>query len=133
MKAARCWSDVWRAQVTARISDLPSPIPTRFQGLAQTLEHFRVAAGCLETPGVIVVLFGHSVPRMPQNERSIPNVLRVVDSNRSCGGVAKHVRGDPSTKGRLGVVGDSPCQRSFLQRGSDFRDPDRINVRPDVA
>src|SRR5271167_165679 len=83
--------------MTARMRS-PSAIPVGLQALAQARQHRGVAARGLEAPRMIVMLFGRPVSGVAENERSIPNVLRVVDGDRGCGAIAKHMRGEAAAK-----------------------------------
>jgi hypothetical protein len=69
---------------------------------------------------VIVMLFGHPVSRMAENEGSIADVLGIVDSDRSRGAIAKQVRRHAAAESRLGVFDDPAPQRFLLELGSDL-------------
>jgi hypothetical protein len=70
----------------------PSPLPAGVQGLSHPRDRRCVAAGRFEAPRVVIVLFGHPVPRVTENEGSIADVLGIVDRNRGCSAIAEHVR-----------------------------------------
>ena len=80
---------------------------------------------------MIIVLFGHPVPRVAENEGSIADMLGIVDGDRGRGAVAKQMRRHAAAKRRLGVFDDPARQRCLLELGSDLRNPDRVEFRMD--
>ena len=82
---------------------------------------------------MIVVLFGHPVPGVAENEGSIADVLGLstaievaTQSRNRCG---ERLR----PKAAFGVVDDPVRQRCLLELGSDFRHPDRVEFRMDYV
>jgi hypothetical protein len=75
------------------------------------------------------MLFCHPVVGVAENQRSIPNVLRVINGDRSRGAVAKQVRRHAAAEGRLGVLHNPVRQRRLLDVASDFRNPDCVESR----
>ena len=80
-------------------------------------------AGRLETSGMIIVLFGHRVPDVPENEGSISDLLRIVHGDRGCGAVAKQMRRDASAESRFGANDDPVRKNTDIELGSQLRHP----------
>ena len=80
---------------------------------------------------MIVMLFGHPVTGVAENERSIPNVFRVVDGDRGCGAVAKHMRIETVSELPSRALEDRLPKGPILELGPDFRNPDRVEFRMD--
>ena len=79
-----------------------------------------MAPGRFEAPGVIVMLFGHPVFRMAENEGSIADVLGTADGDRGRGAVAKQVRRHAAAESAPGVFDDPARQRFLLDLGSSL-------------
>jgi hypothetical protein len=105
--------------MTARIDSFSQRAP-------QARERLCLPSGRVKAPRVIVVLFGHPVPRVAENERSIADMTWVFHSDRGRGGVAKEMRRDPAAKLLSGVVENPSLHHFRHELGSDFRDPEGI-------
>ena len=80
-------------------------------------------AGRLETLGVVIVLFCHTMVGVAENKRSIADVLWIVDGYRGRSGVAKQMRRDALAESRFGM-GDDPARERFcLEVRTHIRDP----------
>jgi len=77
------------------------------------------------------MLFGRRVRSMAEDNRSVADVLRVVDGDRGCGAVAKHVRRNAMAEGCPCVFDDPARQRMLLEVCSDVGNPERVELRTD--
>jgi hypothetical protein len=80
-----------------------------------------VAVGSFEAPCVVIVLFGHPVPRVAEDEGSIADVLGIVEGDRGRDAVPKQMRRHAAAESVLGVFDDPVRQRSLLDLGSNLR------------
>jgi hypothetical protein len=74
------------------------------------------------------MLFGRLVPGVAENERSIADVLRVVDGDRGCGAVTKQMR-EEATAELPTPDEDLESKVCAHELGSALRDPDRVEPR----
>ena len=72
-----------------------------------------MAAGSLKTPRMIVMLFGHLVVGVAENEGCIPNVFRVIHGDRGRGAITKRVRIDSAAKRVSGLDEDPSGNRLY--------------------
>ena len=79
---------------------------------------------------MIVMLFGHPVPGVAENERSIADVLGL-STAIEVAAQSRNRCGETLRPKLLGVFDDPVRQRFLLELGSDFRHPDRVEFRMD--